>query len=71
MARTYSVKEAAAALGVSRQTLENWINPASKYYIMTAVRIAGHNRIEAAELRRVKKLMENLHNDGPEGPEGE
>ena len=64
--RTYSIKEAAEILGISRQSLELWIDPASKYHKMTAVRIAGHWRIEAKEVRRMKKLL----NDGPEGPEG-
>ena len=65
MARTYSIKEAAGLLGISRQTLENWIDPASKYYKMTAVRIAGHWRIERKEIRRMKKLIESAgENDG-------
>lgn len=64
--RTYSVKEAAGLLGISRQTLENWIDPQSKYYKMTAIRVAGHWRIERKEVRRMKKLL----NDGPEGLEG-
>ena len=65
MARTYSIKEAAGLLGISRQTLENWIDPASKYYKMTAVRIAGHWRIERKEIRRMKILIESAgENDG-------
>ena len=65
--KTYSIKEAAEILGISRQTLELWIDPSSKYYKMTAVKIAGHWRIERKELRRMKKLL----NDGPEGREGD
>lgn len=57
-AKHYSIKEAAAILGISRQSLELWIDPASKYHKMTAVTIAGHRRVTAYELRRMLKLLE-------------